>query len=169
MQAIPRVRDVEEDARLVTHQLRQPPAPRAHHGHPAGQRLDHHIAESVGPGRKDERIGAAIGGYQIRADQRAGEDRLRVAIAEFFPLRTVADDHFGSGHVELEEGLDILFDRDAANMQQNRPFPIEKPGARAGTEMLLIDTPRPDGQSFEAVLFQVAFHRARRHQRGGGG
>ena len=108
------------------------------HGQPAGQGLQQDKAEGVGAAGKDKDIAAGIGAYQCFAGQVAEEFRVRVFLHQRGFRRAVADNHLGAGQIEGEEGLDVLFDRDAADIDPDGPrIGVARIGKR--TEALDID------------------------------
>ena len=93
--------------------------------HAARQRLQQHQAEGVGPAREHEDVGGGVGLRQCLALPRAEKHRLRIFSRQRRPRRPVADDEFGAGQIELEKRLEILFHRDAADAEKDRPRQTE--------------------------------------------
>src|SRR5690606_2228473 len=91
----------------------------------AGEGLDHHEAERVRPARKDEAIGRRVASRKFLAEKRAREMRVRIAPAEMFEAGAVADHHFRTGKIEIEERFDILFHRDPSDMKPDGTFEPE--------------------------------------------
>ena len=90
-------------------------------GGAAGERFDHHQAERVGAAWENEDVGGGIGAGEIGAEQWPQEMRVGVARDERGACRAVADDHLGAGMLGGEERLDILLDRDAPDIELDRP------------------------------------------------
>ena len=86
----------------------------------AGQRLEQHQAEGVGLAREHEDVGGRIDLGQFLAVPRAEEHRLRIFPLQRRARRPVADDQLGAGQIEIEERLEILLDRDAADAEKHR-------------------------------------------------
>ena len=92
------------------------------HRHAAGQRLQHHQAEGVGAAGKDEDV---AGRHRPRPAPRPTAAPRNLASGycarQRVARRAVADHHLGAGQIEREEGLDVLLDRDAADIEPDRP------------------------------------------------
>ena len=86
----------------------------------ARQRLQQHQAEGVGLAREHEDVGGGIDLRQFLAVPRAEKHRFRIVSLQRRARRPVADDHLGAGQIEIEEGLEILLDRDAADTEKDR-------------------------------------------------
>ena len=74
--------------------------------------------------------------------------------------RAVADDDLGAGQIEVEEGLEILFDRDAADAEEDRPRQAEIDAARM--KQRGIDAARPQHHVAKAARAQFGRQRRRR-------
>ena len=111
------------------------------HRKAARQRLQQYQAESVGLARKHEHVGGGIGFRQGFALPRAKEHRLRIFCGERRARRPITDDHLGAGQIEIEKSLQILFDRDPADADEDRARQAEIGGARV--KMPGIDAARP--------------------------
>ena len=93
-----------------------------------------------------------------------------MAAFQRFEQRPVAHDHFRAGQIEGEEGLDILFHRDAADIEPDRPLdPQIVLSMEIGSHLIAveIDAARPDDRRAEAALFQFALERGGRNHEGG--
>ena len=82
----------------------------------ATHRLQIDQTECVGPAGEDKNIGIGEPARQFGTEFRTREDRVRIALLQFLTLRAVTHHHLGAGQVELEKGLDILLDRDPADI-----------------------------------------------------
>src|SRR3569833_3494334 len=89
-------------------------------GHSAGERLDHRQTESVGEAGKNQDIGAANHTGQLSAMAVADELLVRVARCEVGSLGPVTDDHLGTLDLEIEKGVDVLFDGQPAAVGHDR-------------------------------------------------
>ena len=82
---------------------------------------------------------------------RAEEMGVRKAALERRARRTVADDDGRARKVESEQSLEVLFDRDPADAEKDRPRQVERPlGARP--EQGVIDAAAPKPNPVEAAL-----------------
>src|SRR3546814_20459589 len=91
--------------------------------------------------------------------QIAGEDRLRITGAVALKVRTGADDQLGAVQFQLEEGLDVLVDHDAAGIEVDRPRQVEDV-LRPRLEALDIDAARPGLEIPETPVAQAQIGRA---------
>ena len=93
---------------------------------------------------------------------------MRIAACRALARRPVADDHARARQVERQQRLEILLDRDAADIKKDRPRQAEAARRRAaGTSV--IDAARPDAHAREAAPRQFVADRGRRrhHRRRG--
>src|SRR4029077_5945120 len=97
----------------------------------------------------------------------ANEMHARMAALQRRQLRPVADHEFRSRQRQLEEGLDILFDRYPADIKGDGARGIEE-GFVAGPEELGIDAPGPDAKMLEASGAEHALKGGRSHHHGCG-
>src|SRR5690606_12379906 len=72
----------------------------------------------------------------------AEKQSARIPGPQGFERRTTVDDQLGAGKVEREEGLDVLFDGDAADIEEDRAGIIER-RAVFGMEQIGIDALGP--------------------------
>ena len=80
-------------------------------------------------------------GTEARADKAdAGKARL-----EFRELRAIPDNHLGSRQVQGQEGFEVLFDRNAADIEAHRARQVEE-GLGARPEQVRVHTARPHAQ-----------------------
>ena len=120
----------------------------------AGQRFEQHQPERVGPARKHEDVGGRIGLRQRFALPRAEKHRLRVFSRQRRARRSIADDQFGAGQIEVEKRLEILLHRDAADTQKDRARQAEV--NRARMKMAGVDAARPQHHVAKAASAQFA-------------
>jgi len=99
---------------------------------------------------------------EILAETVADERGKRVLFLEPRPLRTVADDDLAAGPGHLQECIDVLFDRHAADISGDRARQREEI-LRMGLEQLGIDAPAPSRQVFEAMRREIEAHRSGAH------
>src|SRR5262245_22780840 len=100
-----------------------------------------HKPEGVGLAGEYEDIAGRIYLCELFAMPRAEEYGLRIPALQFRPRRTVADDYLGAGQIEIEEGLQVLLDRDPADAQEHRRRQADVDVARM--EQLGVDAARP--------------------------
>jgi len=87
---------------------------------------------------------------------------MRVLLLEPRPLRAVADDHLAAGPGHLEECIDVLFDRDTADVGRDRARQGEGI-LRIRLEHLGIDAAAPGRQVLEAMRREILAHRGGAH------
>ena len=94
-----------------------------------------------------------------------------MALLEPGQRRAVADQHLGAGMEALQESLDILLDRDPADIEQQRPLEARESGMmrRLGAEMAEVDPPAPAPGLGDAMGVQLPFDRGGRNQNRGSG
>ena len=80
--------------------------------HAAGERLELHDPERVGPAGKDEDVGSREMRRKISVFQQAKEFRVGKPAPQLRLLRTLADDDLRAGQVERQERFEVLLDRD---------------------------------------------------------
>ena len=134
---------------------RGPVTGKAATGSAAGERLEQHQAKGVGLAREHEDVGGRIDLRQFLAMPGAQKHRIRI-----FPLqrragRAIADDELGAGQIEIEERLEILFDRDAADAEEHRLRQAEVGGARM--KQRGVDAARPQHHIAKAALAQFSW------------
>ena len=130
----------------------------------AGQRLEQHQAKRVGLAREHEDVGGRIDLRQFLAVPRAQEHRIRIFPLQRRARRAIADDELGAGQIEIEEGFEILFDRDAADAEEHRPRQAEVDAARM--KQRGVDAARPQHHIAKAAHAQFGRQRRRcRHHR----
>ena len=81
----------------------------------AGEGLQQHEAERVGPAREHEDVGRRIDLRQCLALPGAEEHRMRIFPLQRDARRAVADDELGARQIEVEKGLEVFLDGDAAD------------------------------------------------------
>ncbi|ABA51161.1 hypothetical protein BURPS1710b_1413 [Burkholderia pseudomallei 1710b] len=134
-------------------------------GRAARERFEQHEPERVGAAREHEHVGCRIYLGELRLRQHAEVIRLRIARFELGERGALARDPFRAGQVELQERLDVLLDRDAADIQEDRPRGVEhlrfdRP------EDVEIDAARPQHDVVEAEALEVVLDDGRRRHHG---
>jgi len=129
------------------------------HRHRAGQRLEIDQAEGVGAAGEHQDVGRRQMRGKIRAEAITGEDRARMAPLQPGPLRAVTDHDPGAGPIHVEEGIDVLFHRHAADVGRYGPRQIQKV-LRSRPEQLGVDAAAPLREVREAARRQIAAQRS---------
>ena len=129
----------------------------------ARQRFDDDKAEGVGTAGEDEDVSAGIGAGKTLAAELAEETDIREAGAQIIERRTVPYDHLRSRMSGFEEGLDVFFDRDAADIELDRAGEAGEIGMGRATGMKegVIDAAFPHHRLLKTLLRKLAFQRAR--------
>ena len=81
-------------------------------------------------------------------------------------MRPAADQHLAAGKVEIEKGLDVLLDGDAADIEEDRLLAEQAHLARP--EQLGVDAARPAHQPLEAAGCKLVLDRLRGDEGAGG-
>ena len=136
-----------------------------HHGQSTGHGFQHHVAEGLRQRGEQEQVGTGVMGSQRLAGLEAGEDRLRQALLKAFAQRAIAHQyqrdirlHGLHGLVAANQQLDVLFRRQAADMQRDgllradAPLATQRFTAMNGREALTIQTASHDPDMLEALL-----------------
>src|SRR5882757_4707134 len=105
-----------------------------------GERLDHDQTERVGAAGEDEAVGLGIAHRQLVGVDRAEEARIPVAAFEILELRAAAYHPLGARQIEIEEGLDVLLDREPSGVEPDWPR-ITGLGSRARIDCATTSTP----------------------------
>src|SRR4029078_9506846 len=111
-------------------------------------------------------VGSVVSWSELLAVLRTGEQRVGIVLAKLCGLRSSADQHLPSGKVEVEKGLDVLLNGDAANVEEDRLRAIEE--HRPRPEQIDVDTARPRHQALEAARLELSRHRWRGDESAGG-
>ena len=113
---------------------------------------------------KYENAGGRVDFGQFLAVPCAEEHRIRIFPLQRRARRPVADDELGAGQIEIEEGLEILFDRDAADAKKHRRRQAKIGAARM--KQRGVDAARPQHDIAKAARAQFGRQRRRcRHHR----
>src|SRR5690348_13875840 len=115
--------------------------------------LEHDKTERVRAAWKYEDIARRVGAYEHVACHGAEKLCVLVAASERSPGRTVADDDLCARKVEREEGFDVLLDRDAPDIDEDRTRKWQA-GIADAMECVDIDATRPDPEIAETVAFE---------------
>src|SRR5712671_3269829 len=92
------------------------------HRQAACERLEQNEAKRVGLAREHEDVGGGIGLRQLLAVPRTQKHGSRIVAGQRGARRSVTDNHLGTGQIEFEKRLEILFDRNAADAQKDRAW-----------------------------------------------
>ena len=131
---------------------------------PAGERFEQHQAKGIGLARKYEHVGGGVDLGQFGAVPRAQEHRIRIFSLQRQACRPVADHNLGARQIEIEEGLEVLFDRHPADIEEDRHWQAQIDRARM--KQRRIDAARPQHHVAEAARAQFSRQRRRcRHHR----
>ena len=128
----------------------------------ARQRFEQHETERIGKAWKDKDIGRGVGLGQTLAFARAREHGVRIKPLELFGLRTSTDQDLAAWQIEIEKGLDILLDGDAADIKKDRAFAEEARLARL--EQIGVYAARPGHEPLEAARLKRRGDRRRCHE-----
>src|SRR4029450_8244445 len=102
------------------------------YGHARGKRLEQNEAERIGEAREHEHIGRSVSLSELLAVLRSGKQCVGVEGRKLCGLRSAADQHLASGKVEVEKGLDVLLNGDAADVEGDRLRDVEANRPRPG-------------------------------------
>src|SRR5450830_1179165 len=133
--------------------------------HAARHCFSQHQSERVGTAGENEDVGAVVIRRQFIMALGPEETNLRITLLQLLALRSVADYPFGTGQIELEEGFDVFFHGDTADVQEQRAHDA---GVifRRRFEVLGIDATAPQGYVTETMQLKRVFHLRRRHHDG---
>lgn len=126
------------------------------HGNAASEGFEHDQAEGIGKAGEDEDIGGGVVTGEFFTMFHADKVDVGIFLAEGGELRAIADDEFGAGEGELEEGFDVFFDGDAADVQEDGTR-CGKEGFLAGTKKVGINAAGPADEAGEAAGAELAF------------
>ena len=159
---------VQHADRMVADDVLRPGDRKGRDRHAAGQRLELHDAERVGPARKYEDVGRCQmrGQVPFSSSPRnfaSGKRALQLRL-----LRAVADHDLGARQIERQKCFEVLFDRDAADGDEDRSREVELDRA-VRPEQIGVDAARPHAEIAEAALAELAHQRWRGHHRDGRG
>ena len=93
------------------------------HGRTARHRLDQHQSEGIGAARKDQDVGLLVAVGKVGAGARTVKHRVRKRGLQPGARWSVADHPLGAREIEPQEGFDVLFHRQPADIQENRTSP----------------------------------------------
>lgn len=131
----------------------------------ACERFEQHESERVGAARKHEDVGGRVDLREFGLRQHAQIVDLRIARLQLGERRTFARDPLRAGQIELQECLDVLLDRHASHVQEDRPRGVEHLRVHR-MEDFEIDAARPQHDVREAELLEVLLDDGgRRHYR----
>ncbi len=122
----------------------------------ASERFDIYQAERVGFGREDENIARGVNAGELFAELRTDEFGLRILLLEIRALRAIADDNLRARQIEIEKCLDVLLDRDTADVKPDRARVVEI-ALRPQVKLLEVDAAAPNADVLEAFPSSSSF------------
>src|SRR5262249_8701742 len=119
--------------------------------HAGSKRLEQNEAECVGEAREHEDVGRGISLRELFAMLRTGEQRMGIRPSKLCGLRAPSDQDFAYGKVEVEKGLDVFLNGDAADIEKDGPRSVE--ADRPRSEQVDVDATRPRHQALKPARF----------------